>query len=68
MVQFSDGDEEFYCDVSGEGCLLLLAAFFALRPVGRRVPTLPRLFFEPSMANSCWSSQAPLLAAVSLTR
>ena len=42
--------------------------FFALRPVGHRVPALPRLFFERSMANSCWSSRAPVLCRSSLTR
>ena len=39
------GFRRFYC-------------IFALRQVGRRAPGLAATFFEPSMANSCWSSCA----------
>ena len=57
MVQFSDGDEEVY----GEGALF--QAF--LHSVQLDVECPPcRDFYEPSMANSCWSSRAPLLCRI----
>ena len=45
--------------IGGGGAFsVVLTPFFALRPVGRRVPSFQGTFWEPSMANSCWSSRA----------